>query len=286
MLLALLISVSVSATPYLDEARGLVERLQFDAALKKLELAGASTTLSLEERREVAALRAHCWAAEGRMEQVDSVYAELLARDSRAPAPSSGPPRLREAFRKAKERLYPPGFVSLTRAASPPGRVVIRLVDPWARCASVEVSASDTAGGWRSTPIELDLEGQGAAATPATGAWFIEARTAEGASCASLGTQAAPFVVESAAPSNVVTASGRASWVPWVVTAVAIALTASAAVTGALGASALDRSRSASFAFDVRAEELAARNAFSWMWGLGASAAASIAASVIFFAAW
>lgn len=286
MLLALLISASVSATPSLDEARGLVERLQFDAALKQLDLADASSTLSVSERREVAALRAHCWAAEGRMEQVDTVYAELLARDPRAPAPSSGPPRLRDAFRKAKERLYPPGFVSLTRAASPPGRVVIRLVDPWARCARVEVLAGDADGTWRATPIELDPEGQGAAATPASGAWFIEARTADGASCASLGTKAAPFVVEVAAPSSVVTARGRASWVPWAVTAVAVALTAGAAISGGLGTSALDRARTASFAFDVRAEELAARNAFTWTWGLGAAAAASIAASVSFFLVW
>jgi hypothetical protein len=273
------------ASPYIDEARQLVEGVQFEAALKKLELAQASTALTAEDRRAIAGLMAHCWAAEGRMEKVEAVYAELLTNDPRAPAPVSGPPRLREAFRRVKERVYPAKYVSLTREPSPPGRVALRLVDPWDRCATVQL-VTRTSSGVTKDPVPVDPQGLGAATLPDAGAWFVEARDAQSQPCATLGSAETPFVIAPVETPRAVATVGPPPWVKWVIAAGALGLAGAATASGFSGANSLEAARRTEFADELRANELAAQQAFRWTWGLGIAAGVFTAAAVVLFFGW
>lgn len=290
MWLASLVVIIASASPQLEEGRVLVQQLQFAQARVRLEAAKASTTLSIDERREVIGLLAHCFAAEGRVPDAENVYAELLATDAKAPAPVSGPPRLRDAFRRAKERLYPPTFASLTREVAAPGRVGVQLLDPWSRCGGGVFLLRRTTEGFVAEPVTLDERGHGQADLANAAAWYVEARGPTGERCAAIGSAAEPFlnappIVETAAPS-VVVARPRSRVVPWLVFGVAAAAAVTTGIFAGLGADSLARSKQAVFASDLRQGELAARDQFSLAWGFGAGAGLATLATVVLFVAW
>lgn len=279
----------LGASPQLDEGRALVTQLRFAEARTHLEAARASTTLTLGERREAAGLLAHCYAAEGRIADAEKVYAELLSTDARAPAPSSGPPRLRDAFRRAKERLYPPGFASLTREPAPAGRVAVQLLDPWNSCTrGVVIARRGLDGTFTEEAMPVDALGRGSVGVGDASAWFVEARSASGA-CASLGSLAEPVlvpVIEEEAVTRAPVVTPRSRVVPWISFGVTVAATAAAATFAGLGAGSMDQARSANFASDLRAAELQARDQFTLAWGFGIGAAVAALTTAVLFIAW
>src|SRR5687768_4005230 len=109
----------LGANPYLEEGRRQVDALEYRQALPTLELAAASPTLTVQERRETFQLLATCYAAIGRMEDVERAWLTLLASDPNAPDPVDVGPRLRNAFLAAKRHQYPEDFVQLERVSSP-----------------------------------------------------------------------------------------------------------------------------------------------------------------------
>lgn len=277
------IALSLAVSPHLEEARRHLETSNFAKARAALELARAST-LDAAERREVLSTLAYCWAAENDAQQVVLVYKELLAVDPLAPAPTNR--KLRASFQEAKSALYPPDFVKLSSEPTRPGRVAVRLVDPWSRCSGgvhlVEV-ASD--GSTSSRPIALDESGRGSADVGALAA-YVEGRGAEGA-CASLGSSQAPLHVGTKVePERVVTPSPRPRWVPWTTLAVGGATGLASGLCFALGEVSRGDALTQRFASDVRAGELRARDLFIAGWGTLAGAVALLTTSVILFATW
>ncbi len=288
MVLAHVLATLLFTNPQLDEGRTLVQQLRFAEARARLEAALASTTMTLEEQREVAALLAYCWAAEGNVNEAEQAYVQLLSRDARAPAPTAGPPRLRDAFRRAKERLYPAGFVSLTRELSAPGRVAVQLLDPWNLCSGgVVMLRRGLERDFTAEPLALDALGRGQTDVTQLSAWYVEARTAEGVPCATLGTAADPFLITRVIEAPLgVPAPPRARWVPWLIVGAAAVAAALTTTFTLLGEDALGRARASLFGADIRAAELKARDQFTLAWGFGVGTGVATVASVVFFATW
>jgi hypothetical protein len=291
MVLAHVLATLLFTNPQLDEGRALVQQLRFADARARLEAARASTTLTLDEHREVAALLAYCWAAEGNVNEAEQTYVQLLSRDARAPAPTAGPPRLRDAFRRAKERLYPPGFVSLTRELSAPGRVAVQLLDPWNTCnGGVVMRRRGLEREFTAEPLALDALGRGQAELaplPTQREWYVEARGADGAGCATLGTAAEPFFITRVIEAPLgVPPPPRARWVPWLIVGAAVIAAALTTTFTLLGEDSLARARASRFGADIRAAELGARDQFTLAWGFGVGAGVATVASVVFFATW
>lgn len=279
------IALALAVSPHLEEARRHLETSNFAKARAALELARAST-LDPGERREVLSMLAYCWAAENDGQQVVLVYKELLAVDPLAPAPSNR--KLRASFQEAKTALYPADFVKLSAEPARPGRVAVRLVDPWGRCGGgvhlVEV-ASD--GSTSSRPIVLDETGRGSTDVGALAA-YVEGRGAEGP-CASLGSTQAPLHLATRAvePEPVAPPSApRPRWVPWTTLAVGAASGLAAGLCFALGETTRVDALTQRFASDVRAGEVRARDLFTAGWGSLAGAVALLTTSVVLFATW
>lgn len=289
MPLVWLVTFTLAASPQLVEGRALVQQLKFAEARTQLEAAKQSTTLTPEERREVSALLAHCLAAEGRLPDAEAVYAELLADDARAPPPSAGPPRLRDAFRRAKERLYPPGFASVTRQPAPQGFVGVRLLDPWERCAGGVTLFLRRDAAFAASAVLLDALGRGQAELGDASAWYAEARAADASVCAALGSAAEPFALSRVEPVGVAQPAAqapRSRVVPWLALGATAVTGALSATFAGLGAGSLEQGRLATFASDLRAAELAARSQFSVAWGFGIGAVVAALATVALFIAW
>ncbi|MDX2012670.1 MAG: hypothetical protein SFW67_20900 [Myxococcaceae bacterium] len=282
-MLSVLIALSLAVSPHLEEARRHLDASDFARARAALELARAST-LDAAERREVLSLLAYCWAAENDAEQVVLVFKELLAVDPLAPAPSNR--KLRLSFQQAKAALYPPDFVKLSPEPARPGRVSVRLVDPWGRCTGgVHLVERGGDGRLRSRPITLDEAGRGGAEVGDSPA-FVEARGATGP-CAGLGSPEAPLHV--GAPQSVPPpppAPSRPRWVPWATLGVGTAAGVAAGLLFAAGDTTRTNALAQRFASDVRAGELQALGFFTAAWGTLVGAAIVLATSVVLFATW
>jgi hypothetical protein len=119
------------ANPFLDEGRRLYDAMLYENATAQLRLAAEAPTSTREERREAVDLLARALAAQGLDEQAEREYAKLLGRDPNAPSPVHASPKIRTAFQRAKARLYPPNFVSLTPVAATSASIEVDVTDPW-----------------------------------------------------------------------------------------------------------------------------------------------------------
>jgi hypothetical protein len=250
--------------------------MQYGPARVQLELAAGATTSTRDERREIAHLSALVWAAEGQLEKAEAVYGELLAADPSAPAPQQAPPRLREAFRKIKERLYPQGFVTLTERHAPPGRVAVAVVDPWSSVAALTLFEEGQSG-LTERPLRPDEFGVAVESFSGTSrGWFVEARDASGALRAQLGSRQAPRLL--AAPPTAqasllpTAAPARSRVLPWLATGLAVGMAGATAGIAASGSDTYGRAGTAVFASDRLAFDQRARTEFSVSWGLGVGA--------------
>ena len=239
---ALLITLLLAqpSNPYLDDARRLVRELKFGEALQQLKVAREVPGLSRPQVVEVLELSARCHVAEGRRNQAEAAYTELLTLAPSFLPEASLSPKILETFSAAKARLYPRDYVKLVRESSAPGRVQVRLIDPWNRSARVLawVGSDDDSPMPVATNVEQDLVSFEVDSAPRiTLRWVVESRDTAGGTLASTDGEVAPLVVpvttavvpEAALISPEPETPRTSRVVPWVATAVAIAAVATGA---------------------------------------------------------
>jgi hypothetical protein len=139
MLTGLVLMLMTGVAPPLAQGRALFQALHYEEALVQLAAATRDPHLTGAEAREAFDLLARTQAALGDLSAAEATFAELLTRDAAAPAPLEASPKIREAFRAARARVFPLGTVRLTRRGASEGRLVLELFDPWAAVARVEL---------------------------------------------------------------------------------------------------------------------------------------------------
>ncbi len=262
MLPLLSLGLVLAANPYLDEGQKLFEGLRYPEAEARLKTARQVPTSTPEERRRVYDLLARSVAAQGRMGETEGLYAELLAKDPDAPPPQGVSPKIREAYTRAKERVYPPPYAQLTLLPAAPGRLELSLVDPWQEVTRVVLATSEGTSPFVETALPPRGRQYESALphAPAGLRYYVEARSAQGKVLASLGTQAAPLRAAQAGPAAAVTLTpeqpapaGPARWPAWVVGGATVAALATG-VAMAVSASSDDaRAHTSTEARDARA---------------------------------
>lgn len=285
-----LLFIALASNPYLEDARALLDSMQYAQARAKLEYARKVTTSTRDEKREVFALLARAWAAEGKLDVAEATFSELLADDPSAPAPRDAP-RIREAFRKAKEKLYPVDFVSLTQAPAPVGRVALSLKDPWGLVESVALLESTDQTTFSTRDLQLSDERTTAAAAltpPAPGEptrWYAEARGPGANVLTRLGSAAQPFVF-GIGEGSIVTEGRRTRVLPWLATAFAIA--GAGASVGLIAGGWADSAAAgrASSNGEIRRLDARARTEVLAGWISGGIALALAALATVLFIVW
>ncbi len=123
----------LTANPYLEEGKSFYQSLHFREAESRLRLARENPGNTADETREILDLLARSVSAFGRFDEAEEIYAELLAKDPHAPAPSHAAPAITNAFLAAKKRLYSPEYVKVSLGKVSDGTLEVLLVDPWQR---------------------------------------------------------------------------------------------------------------------------------------------------------
>jgi len=142
--LASISALLIAANPSFESGKHLFGELEFEAAAQALSLAVEEPGLSTDERREAFDLWAQSLIATGDVPAAERAYARLFKVDPYVPPPRASP-KVVDAFRAAKARVFPRPSVSLQGELRADRRVLVRLLDPWALVARVrwfEVSPS------------------------------------------------------------------------------------------------------------------------------------------------
>lgn len=289
---AALVLAAQPNSPWLDEARSLVEQLRFSDAITRLEVARQVRSLEPGELRQVLELLAYCQVAEGRREAAEATYTTMLQADpSLQLSRESSSPKVLEVLEAAKKKLFPPDYVRLEEQPSPAGRVSLQLIDPWTQVREVVLFERRDGGEWRETV--LNEEGhQFRFALTVSGEleWYVEART-EGGRGAQVGSRDEPRVLKIAkvAPVAIETPAQPAvknRVAGFVVIGLGVALGAVATgleVNGwGLRQSARDRSRApGDFADTAQRAERDGLSQQTWATGLFIAAGVSAATGVV-----
>ena len=289
---AALVTTILATNPYLDEARALLDSMQYEKARARLEYAKRTSTSTRDERRETYQLLARAWAAEGKLDQAEASFAELLAQDAAAPGPREAAPRIREAFRRAKERLYPADFVSLVQAPAAVGRVEFEIKDPWSLVQTLRLLEARGDGDF--VPRVLSMNGDKVASAqllePAPGKatrWFAEAVDAKQVVRARLGSREQPFVFDVGdATTSAGGVAGRPRFVPWLATGFAVAAAAVSAGFAFQGVNDYRAAGEARLNTDTAQLDSRARQNFTVAWATGISAVVFAAAAAVLFWLW
>ena len=201
-MLALAAALIVAAQPnsWLDDARALTAKLEFSQAIERLQVARQVPGLTPPEMHAVLELLAYCQVAEGRRDEAEATFVELLELDASAELSKDvASPKVSEAFEAVRAKHFPPDYVRLTEQQAAAGRVAFLLADPWKRVARVVLNERRDGA----PVVERLLDGtRGRFAFPlvvAVGSelsWWVEARDAAGDVVVSLGSAAAPRVVK------------------------------------------------------------------------------------------
>jgi hypothetical protein len=287
------------SSPWLDEARVLVEQLRFAEAIARLEVAKQVRSVEPEERRAVLELLAYCQVAEGRRDAAEATYTEVLQADPWWQlSKESSSPKLLEAFEAAKTRLFPADYVRLEQKASAAGWATLVLVDPWSRVRVVTLFERRDGGEWRETVLTEEADHSFRFPLSVTGfvqlEWYVEAHS-EVAVVAQVGSRAEPRVLKVAAPEpvSIVTPAvpvskgiSGARVAGLVVLGLGVVLGAVAtglAVGGTnLRQAARDRSKApGDFADTARVAEREGQVQQTWATGLFLGAGASVATGVV-----
>ncbi|MBK7857037.1 MAG: hypothetical protein IPJ65_00175 [Archangiaceae bacterium] len=220
-----LISIFLAATnPYFDAGQRLSGELKFAEAIEQLKVARQVPGQSEDQQVDVLELLARCFVAEGRRAEAQSTYEELLVlRPSFAPDRALSP-KILETFDAAKEKVFSHDYFKLEPLPAPPGRARLRIIDPWQRAASFELSLRiDTEPGFEKRPLPVDA---GALTVMLVGAplhtleWFVTAFDENGAVVGGYGSAAAPqrHTVPTVAPEARVASDARPRvqrWPAW-----------------------------------------------------------------------
>lgn len=197
---AALVLAAQPSSPWLDEARVLVEQLRFADALKRLEVARQVRSLEPAELRQVLELLAYCQVAEGRRDTAEATYTEMLQADPWLElSRDSSSPKVLEALEAAKARLFPADYVRLEQKPSPAGWAALGLIDPWSQVRAVKLFERRDGAEWGETVLTeetghsfrfpLVVSGDGQLE------WYVEA-TGETGVVARVGTRAEPRVLK------------------------------------------------------------------------------------------
>lgn len=136
---SLVIVALLSTNPFLAEGRKQFAALDFRAAAETLKRASEVRDQTPAERSAAFELLAQSYLALGRDDEASGAYRALLKADPHAATPE-GSPKVRDAFLRAKEALYPRPAVSLSRLPSAPDTWIFEWVDPWALVKSLKVN--------------------------------------------------------------------------------------------------------------------------------------------------
>lgn len=211
MLLSVAAAMVIAAqpsSPWLSEARALVEQLRFSDAIARLEIARQVRSLDPSERRAVLELLAYCQVAEGKREAAEATYTSMLQTDPWFElSKESSSPKVLEAFEAAKTRLFPADYVRLEVQSSAPGWAALALADPWRQVRSVTVFERRDGGEWKETVLTEDSGHTFRFPLSVTGSsqleWYVEANN-DVAVVARVATREAPRVLKIAKQDPVV----------------------------------------------------------------------------------
>ena len=195
----LTLTLAQTANPYLDLARTLARELKFAEAITQLQVAKQVPDLQQAQRLEVFELLAKCQVAEGNRAEAETAFSELLAIDPEHELDrSSTSPKILTVFDAVKERLFPDRQVSLVEEMAPPGRLRLRVVDPFHRVTRIELVLRRGDGPWESRVITIEnkmLDVLTPTTTGDTVFWFLRVKADE-TIVASFGSEEAPRVSE------------------------------------------------------------------------------------------
>lgn len=211
MLLSLAAAVVLAAqpsSPWLSEARALVEQLRFGDAIARLEIARQVRSLDPSQRREVLELLAYCQVAEGKREAAEATYTSMLQSEPWFElSKEESSPKVLEAFDAAKKKLFPPDYVRLEQKTSAPGWAALALTDPWRQVRSVIVFQRRDGGEWKEEVLTEEADRAYRFPLSVSGdeklEWYVEANS-EVAVVARIATREAPRVLKIARPDPVV----------------------------------------------------------------------------------
>jgi hypothetical protein len=136
---SLVMLMLVASNPLLAEGRKRFEALDFRAAVEVLKRATEVREQSEADRTTAYDLLAQSLLALGQEDEAVVAYQALLSKNPHARAPEASP-KVRDAFVRAKEALYPKPSVGLSRLPSAPDTWIFEWVDPWGLVKTLKVN--------------------------------------------------------------------------------------------------------------------------------------------------
>jgi hypothetical protein len=136
---SLVMLMLVASNPLLMEGRKRFEALDFRAAVEVLKRATEVREQNEADRTAAYDLLAQSLLALGKEDEAVDAYHQLLSRNPHARAPEASP-KVRDAFVRAKEALYPKPSVALSRLPSAPDTWIFEWVDPWGLVKTLKVN--------------------------------------------------------------------------------------------------------------------------------------------------
>lgn len=193
--------------------------------------------LTPAEQLEATDLLARSLAAEGRLSEAETAYASLLVDQPHAPAPLDGSPKIQEAFRRAKQRVFARDHVALRELPSELPTLRVEVVDPWALVKGVRLRILEPT----STAVPLPVAHHRVEATlpeaTSAAAFIVEARGDQGQVLASLGSESEPVRRRWTEASPDARAAGKTHWPRWAFLGVSVSAAIVGVTFGALSAS-------------------------------------------------
>jgi hypothetical protein len=199
MIWSAFVSLVLTTNTGLDSARALAAELRFEEAATQLELARKQPSLMPGERIELLQLLAKCQVALGHWGEAENAYSELLSLEPDVELPPKSSPKIVGVFDAVKKRLYPDQKVELVEVPAPPGRVSVRLVDPYRKAARAGLFTKRGDAPWMEEVVVLSRRSLDFAVPQAPGVtvrWYALVLDTSGQTVASLGGRDAPRVVE------------------------------------------------------------------------------------------
>jgi hypothetical protein len=192
------VALLLAASPELEEGRLHMAALRYKAAVTALTKVADDAQAPLAERVEAGDLLARAHLALGNTAKAEAAYEALLSLDPMAAEPKAAP-KVVAAFRRAKERRFPPGTVLLERRARSAELVEVRVVNPWRLAVQVELMSA-TSGAFTGKPVELDAALVGIATLSPGSRYYVRCLGPDGKVLASAGSELEPFAGPPAPP--------------------------------------------------------------------------------------
>lgn len=183
----------------LDEARRLIDDLELDQALKRLDAVEAAPGNSKETLVELYALRGATLATLGKAKPAEEAFRVVLSLSPDFKLVGDYAPRVRTPFYAAREWAAKNGAVSTRAEASTTAEGAVESLSVVVKDDALKLAARvrfsvRAKGAWRASEVPV-VSGRAklAVAEPSV-EWWAEVLTAKGAVLATLGSEASPRV--------------------------------------------------------------------------------------------